>query len=410
VIDFVIFCTYPLPSPFLPGVLEKRGVDATMTGIIFSIMTASMFVLSPFVSYPSRWFGRKAVFTAGLLIEAAGIVGFGFIDRLEGNTLIGVAVTLRIISGAGAAICETLSVSYLVDATPPGKLSKWFGLLEIFPGLGLMAGPPLGGFIFEYVGFLPTFLVNAGMLLVPVVLGVLWLPSDAEEGDDEEEDPIPLTKMLSYKWVWLGMLGSMLPCVSWGLLDTTLEFHLSPYKLTPSQVGLMFLIPAVTYLILSPPAGYICDWVGGKATSLAGLLFLVLGLLFLGPAPFFMMPSFFWVDSVSLLMIGVGSALATVPSLEIMVEAVEELGDNVNDEVSGLISSAIALGNTIGPFMGSTLTEATSFGWCVSIVAGINGIVVLIYFVCCMSECVDFSKGRRRGKRSSTVLLSEMEQ
>lgn len=58
-IDFLIFCSYPLLSPFLPGVLKAKGVSDELIGVVFSAMTACMFVLSPFVSLLSRRFSRK---------------------------------------------------------------------------------------------------------------------------------------------------------------------------------------------------------------------------------------------------------------------------------------------------------------------------------------------------------------
>jgi len=269
--------------------------------------------------------------------------------------------------------------------------------------------------IFQYLAFSNTFFFNAGMLGVPLLFGWLWLPADHKTVEDEEEEVVPLTKILSYKWVWLGMVASLLPCVSWGLLDTTLEFHLLPYNLDTTKIGLMFLVPALIYLVMSPPSGYISDFVGPKATAISGLLFLVLGLLVVGPAPFLteIIPQTLWMDGVGLFLIGLGSALATVPSLEVTLDSVQDLGD-VTDEVSGVLASGIAFGNTVGPFLGSTLTESLSFGWCCAIVAGINAVFILIFFASSMQELWLFNKvggitrAKRRTQEATTLLLHEM--
>lgn len=93
-IDFIIFCGYPIPSPFLPGVLEKKGISEEIVGVIFSSMTATMFLLSPFVSVLTKRFSRKvqkstsnltpkALFVSSLILEATAIACFAFVDRLE---------------------------------------------------------------------------------------------------------------------------------------------------------------------------------------------------------------------------------------------------------------------------------------------------------------------------------------
>lgn len=43
------YLTYPLASPFLPGILEARGIPTWVIGLIFSSMTMTMFVVSPFI-------------------------------------------------------------------------------------------------------------------------------------------------------------------------------------------------------------------------------------------------------------------------------------------------------------------------------------------------------------------------
>eukprot|EP01127_Copromyxa_protea_P010670 TRINITY_DN2612_c0_g1_i1.p1 TRINITY_DN2612_c0_g1~~TRINITY_DN2612_c0_g1_i1.p1 ORF type:complete len:447 (-),score=63.61 TRINITY_DN2612_c0_g1_i1:55-1395(-) len=396
IINFLVFCSYPIPSPFLPGVLTERGVSHGMIGIIFSSMTAAMFVLSPFVSLISSKFSRKTMFVGSLTLEAFCIACFAFIDRLEGTTLVGVAITLRVIAGIGATVCETLSISIVVDVVPPDKVTKIFGLMEMFAGLGLMTGPPLGGLLFQFFGFETTFFINAGLLLVTIVLSFFWLPST--NSMKPEEDVVHASNLLTCKWVWIGMLAPTLACASWGLLDTTLELHLAPFGLNPFHIGLMLLIPAATYLIFSPIVG-LFEFPGPKPLVLLGFLFLCVGTLLLGPSPFlFFLPRGSLVlDSISLLLIGLGSAFTIVPCLEMVTEEVSSKGD-VTDAISGLLSSAVALGNTVGPFLGSSLTGAVGFEWCTSIFSAITGAAIILYFIMSMNDLYIFSRENKSEK------------
>lgn len=41
-----------------------------------------------------------------------------------------------------------------------------------------MCGPPVGGLLYQYLGFEATFYANAGLLVLPTILAFIWIPSD----------------------------------------------------------------------------------------------------------------------------------------------------------------------------------------------------------------------------------------
>ncbi len=72
-----------------------------------------------------------------------------------------------------------------------------------------------------------------------------------------------------------------------GFLSATLEPHLRQFDLMPISMGLMFVIEGGIYAITAPVWGYLCDRkVQPKIVTLIGSIFIVVGFLLIGPAPF----------------------------------------------------------------------------------------------------------------------------
>jgi MFS family permease len=51
------------------------------------------------------------------------------------------------------------------------------GVLETFGGIGFAAGPPLGGILFEFGGFILPFTILGILLLIAGALSYFMLPS-----------------------------------------------------------------------------------------------------------------------------------------------------------------------------------------------------------------------------------------
>lgn len=58
--------------------------------------------------------------------------------RLRDETLIGVSVFLRILQGVGAAIAETLIISFMIEGAPSEKIAQIFASVEVTCGLGFV--------------------------------------------------------------------------------------------------------------------------------------------------------------------------------------------------------------------------------------------------------------------------------
>jgi predicted MFS family arabinose efflux permease len=53
---------------------------------------------------------------------------------------------------------------------------RYIGYVEMALGVGDMAGPAIGGFTYDALGFSGTFASFGAMIFIGIVLSVMWIP------------------------------------------------------------------------------------------------------------------------------------------------------------------------------------------------------------------------------------------
>ena len=119
-------------------------------------------------------FGRRRIYLAGL-------VGFIITSALCGLAQnIEQLIVLRIFQGAAAATMMPLTLSIITNAFPPEQRGLAIGIWGGVSGLGLIAGPILGGLLVNGDEWRWIFLVNIPVGAVALALAVLWIPESRD--------------------------------------------------------------------------------------------------------------------------------------------------------------------------------------------------------------------------------------
>ncbi|XP_060472684.1 MFS-type transporter SLC18B1 isoform X3 [Panthera onca] len=282
-----------------------------------------------------------------------------------------------------------------------------YGSLEIFSGLGLVLGPPLGGFLYQSFGYEVPFIFLGCIVLLMVPLNMYILPNyDSDPGEHSFWKLITLPKIALIAFV----INSLSSC--FGFLDPTLSlFVLEKFNLPAGYVGLVFLGLALSYAISSPLFGLLSD----KIPHLRKW-FLVLGniitagcYMLLGPIPVLHIQSQLWLLVLILVLNGVSAGMSIIPTFpEILSCAYEngfEEGLSTLGLVSGLFSAMWSVGAFIGPTLGGFLYEKIGFEWAAAVQglwALTSGLAMGLFYL--------WEHAQRRRSKLQNILGTEEEQ
>ncbi|XP_059474514.1 MFS-type transporter SLC18B1-like [Neocloeon triangulifer] len=386
-VDFVSFCSMSIMAPFFPKEASAKGVNATVSGLVFSFYAFVMFISSPIFGKILPLVGAKFMFMSGMFVAGGCSIIFGLMDRIrDTTTFITYSFLLRGTEALGAAAYSTASYTFVADVFPE-HIGPVMGILETFVGLGMSVGPALGGVLYSVGGFgLPFYTLGVVMVLF-VPINIYLLP--AAEANSVRPKAGSILEVLRVPSVIVIGLVVIVSAANWGFLDPTLEPHLRQYNLTPQQVGLVFLLSSGVYAAASPLWGLLATRIGSHWLMMCfGLVLCTIGLLTVGPSPLLpFLPSSLWVTLVSLAILGVAAALTLLPTYQAVLDAA--VAGGCSDDlptysiVAGVWSGMYSLGEVIGPSVGGLVLEWYGFPTCATLMAGVTlglAFLVLAFF------------------------------
>ncbi len=165
---FVDMIGYGIVIPLLPFYAREYAQGASLVGLLGSLYAAMQFVGGPFLGGLSDRYGRRPVLIFCLLGVSLAYLLLGL-----GQTL-AVLIMAVILAGGSSGTLATAQ-AYIADSTSPEERARGLGLIGAAFGLGLMAGPALGGFLSTHSLHAPAFAASA-LALSNATFGYLALP------------------------------------------------------------------------------------------------------------------------------------------------------------------------------------------------------------------------------------------
>ena len=120
-------------------------------------------------------FGRRRLYLVGLVVFVFASAASGFAANIEQ------LIAFRLVQGVGAAVMMPGTLSIITAAFPAEQRGLAIGLWGGVSGLGLIAGPLLGGVLVETGDWRWIFLVNLPLGLAAFVLALRWVGESRDE-------------------------------------------------------------------------------------------------------------------------------------------------------------------------------------------------------------------------------------
>lgn len=135
-------------------------------------------------------FGRKRFYVAGLVVFIAASAGCGLAQSIEQ------LIAWRVLQGLGAATMMPATLSLVTQAFPPQQRGLAIGIWGGVSGLGLIAGPILGGLLVHGDSWRWIFYINVPVGVLALAMAAIFVPESRDEDAPRSVD-VPGVALLS---------------------------------------------------------------------------------------------------------------------------------------------------------------------------------------------------------------------
>ncbi len=334
-------------------VLVAVGVGTFMSALDGSVVNTVLPVIRR--SFQTNVATVQWIVTIYLLVVSGLLLSFGRLGDMRGNKRVYVAgfgvfvassafcglapsplalIAGRAVQAIGAAMLFANSAAILTKNFPPERRGQALGMLATMTYLGLIVGPPVGGWLAGLFSWRAVFYINVPIGAMAMALSQVCIPQDAL-GESAERFDIAgaVTFMLGlvallfalnqgHGWGWgsprilglltlaivlLGVFLAVESSVGSPMLDLSLfrrrvfsaaatsavlnyiavysivfllPFYLIQERgLSPGRAGVMFSIQAVVMATIAPLSGTLSDRIGSRLPATLGMTILAAGLV-----------------------------------------------------------------------------------------------------------------------------------
>ncbi|YAL82773.1 MFS transporter [Dermacoccaceae bacterium W4C1] len=262
----IAFMGIGLVDPILKPIADELGASASQVSLLFTSYMVVMGVAMLITGWVSSRIGAKRTLLTGLVIIIIGAGLAGTMDSVNG------IVGFRAVWGLGNALFIATALSAIVGAAS-GSVGQAIILYEAALGLGIAAGPLLGGVLGSQSWRFPFFGVS-GLMVIALIAVAVSLPSTPKPARQTKlSEPL-----LALRHRGLLTTGITALLYNFGFF-TLLAFTPFPLDMSAYGVGFVFfgwgLMLAFTSVVVAPRVQKAIGTVNGIAFALTGFAILL---------------------------------------------------------------------------------------------------------------------------------------
>ena len=340
-------------KPLMPLYLQELGANVGQVGLFFTLGAVAPLLFQIFGGWLSDSIGRLQAIAIGSL---AGVAGYGvYILAPSWGWLL-------IATATGAMASSFVAPSYMAfiaEESSEETRGQVYGLSSsLFQIVGIV-GPPIGGYLSQYLSFRTMFFV-AGALYTAATAIRLLMARSAQRGESGSREK-PSLQHLKTSLVAMGGLVLAGGVVTWiflsdGVRDVTfgLAFQLLPLYmqnlmgLSNVEISWLSSLSSLVTMLFLTPAGWLADKKGERVGIVGGFALIAAALALFLNSRVFAGFAIVWV------LFGVGSALID-PAYNSLISKAVPL--RLRGTAFGLFSTSIGLISLPAPYIGAMLWE-----------------------------------------------------
>ncbi|HEX9010292.1 MAG TPA: MFS transporter [Holophagaceae bacterium] len=346
---------YYLLVPLLPAYARDLHLNQMEVGVLFGSYAVALLLATFPVAVLTDRYGRRRPMLWGLAGLGATTLVFAFSRQF------GLLVLARALQGVAGAATWLPGMALLADHFPAGERGRAMGTAFAAANLGVLAGPPLSGFLAQHAGPSAPFLLGAALVALDAAGRAFLLPEVAAGPGPR----LPFRQLLANPVVRLFAGAMALGSGLWALLESMLPLDMDHrLSLSATGIGLCFAAAALSHTFTSPLMGRLSDRVGRGPVLRAGLVLamVLLPLPALLPRP--------WMVVAVMMALGATASFIMSPCSPAVADQVERLGSQSFASAFSILNLAYAVGMMVGPLAGGALVE----GFGLPVALGVSGL------------------------------------
>lgn len=241
--------------PTLPLYIKAVSGDNQTLGIVMGSFAIGLLTSRSWLARLADSRGRKMVMLIGMVAVAIAPLGYLVTDSIPA------LIAIRAFHGLSIAAFALAYSALVVDLSPPQNRGELLGYMSLVNPIGMALGPAVGGFLHEWMGFMPAFLMAAAMGMTGLLCTTQVQESPPTERPQQRQ---PIGRF----WLLLGSPRIRIPALvlfliglAFGTLSTFVPLFIQDAGVD-LNVGLFYAAAAIASFSIRLVVGRASDYYG----------------------------------------------------------------------------------------------------------------------------------------------------
>lgn len=359
-INFLIFFSFQMLQPTLPIYVKQLGGGDTIIGLTAGMFTISALLTRPYAGLKLDKIGRKTVFLVGIGICIISILSYSLFP------IIGLVIVFRLLHGFGWGASSTASNTIASDCIPRERFGEGMGYFSLSSSLAMAIAPATGLTLISKCNIHILFFTSTGLILLVFLLVCFRQYKKVDPSQTVKVEKRALYEKSSIR----PAIVIFFVAITYGALTSFIALYAAERGIR--NIGLFFMIYAISLILSRPGLGKLNDRFGSNCIMIPGLILIVIAMVLLSQAT----TQFLFFLVAFIYGVGFGAAQTTMQTMAVA---------NVDPWRRGAANATFFTGFDSGIGLGAMCLGAVASHWGYSMMylwsAGSIAIAFILYFL-----------------------------